>query len=275
MNQFNNSENMYRSKIVTVIGIPFDTYSSFMKGPALAPKKIRESFHSEATNKCTEGKIDLGEETRFIDKGDIEITDYLADIEQSITTFLETGTRIISLGGDHSITYPIVRAFNKKFDNLNILQLDAHPDLYHEFDGNPYSHACPFARIMEENLVDRLVQIGIRSVTPHLKQQVERFNVEMIDMKSWDQSIKIEFEGPLYLSLDLDVLDPAFTPGVSHHEPGGLTSREVISIIQNLNVTIVGADIVELNPNRDPSGITAAVAAKFLKEISGKMLEDI
>ena len=257
---------------VAVIGIPFDEYSSFKKGTAEGPSKIREAFNSDATNKYSEGNIDLASDEVYSDKGDIEIKDFLNDIEKGILSVLDFETGIISLGGDHSVTYPVVKAFSKKYSNLNILHLDAHPDLYNEFQDNPYSHACPFARIMEKGLAKRLVQIGIRSVTNHLREQAQRFNVEMIEVKDWDPSVKFKFEGPLYLSLDLDVLDPAFAPGVSHHEAGGLSSRDVIKIIQEIDVPLVGADIVELNPRFDVSNITAAAAAKFLKEIAGKML---
>jgi arginase family enzyme len=155
---------------------------------------------------------------------------------------------------------------------LNILHLDAHPDLYDELDGNRRSHACPFARIMEEKLATRLVQVGIRTMNPHQRQQAERFNVEVIDMRHWQPGIPLEFDGPVYLSLDLDVLDPAFAPGVSHHEPGGLSTREVIHLIHSLKAPLVGADIVEYNPQRDPVGMTAMTAAKLLKEVVACMI---
>ena len=260
---------------VTIVGIPFDEYSSFKKGAAGGPAKIREAFNSDATNKFSEGNIDLANEEFITDMGDIKINDFLNDIEKGIISVLDYDTGIISLGGDHSVTYPIIRAFSKKYPELNILHLDAHPDLYHEFQSNPFSHACPFARIMEEGLAKRLVQVGIRSATNHLREQAEKFNVEIIEIKNWDPEFDLLFEGPMYLSLDLDVLDPAFAPGVSHHEPGGLSSRDVIKIIQSINVPLVGADIVELNPLLDQSGITAAAAAKFLKEIAGKMIGEI
>jgi arginase family enzyme len=96
---------------------------------------------------------------------------------------VEKGHRVVSLGGDHSITYPIIRAFGKKYKKLNILHLDAHPDLYDELDGNPHSHASPFARIMEEVIAKRLVQVGIRTLTGHHKEQVKRFGVKIIAMK--------------------------------------------------------------------------------------------
>ena len=142
------------------------------------------------------------------------------------------------------------------------------------FEGNKYSHACPFALIMEEGLAKRLVQVGIRTMNLHQREQANRYGVEVIEMKDWQSSIRFQFDGPVYLSFDMDAIDPAFAPGVSHHEPGGFTSREVISILQNLKANIVGADLVEFNPTRDPSGITAMLAAKLYKEMLDLLLRN-
>ncbi len=178
----------------------------------------------------------------------------------------------LAVGGDHAIAYPVLKAYGARYQRLNLLQLDAHPDLYDQLDGNRLSNACPFARIMEDGLAARLVQVGIRTLNPHQRRQAERFGVEIHEMKGWRPGTVLTFDGPLYLSLDLDVLDPAFAPGVSHHEPGGLSVREVITLIQSLEAPLVGADLVELNPSRDPTGVTAMGAAKLLKEIVARML---
>jgi arginase len=260
---------------VAVVGVPFDENSSFLRGPALAPARIREVLHSGASNLSAENGIDLGAEPRLLDLGNLELVGGMAafeQIEQAIASLLERGAYVLALGGDHAITYPFVRAFAARYGRLNILHLDAHPDLYDELDGNRYSHACPFARIMEENLAARLVQVGIRTLNPHQRAQAERFGVEIVEMRQWRSGLSIQFDGPIYLSLDLDVLDPAFAPGVSHHEPGGPSTRDVLRLIQKLSVPILGADIVELNPHRDPSGMTAAAAAKLLKEIAACMV---
>lgn len=271
----NTSDNL-ESGILAVIGIPFDAYSSFMQGAARAPAQIRKAMNSGASNLCSESGIDLGARPDFIDLGDMHVgddSDAIDNIEASVTELLNRDFRLISLGGDHAITYPIIKSFHKRFGRLEIVQLDAHPDLYDTYDGNRYSHACPFARIMEEKLASRLVQIGIRALNPHLQQQAERFGVEIITIPHYDKAACIQLTGPLYLTIDLDVLDPAFAPGVSHHEPGGLTTRQVIELIQQLQAPIVGADIVELNPERDQSEITAMAAVKILKEVSARMLE--
>lgn len=265
--------------MVAIAGIPNDENSSFLRGPALAPARIREALLSGASNLCAEDGTDLAEDERFVDMGDLtlppgEVWDDsgAAKIEDGISHLLAQGARVLSLGGDHAVTYPIIKAYAAHYSQLNILHLDAHPDLYDVLDGNRHSHACPFARIMEQKLATRLVQVGIRTLNPHQREQAARFGVQVVEMRDWHPGLTFEFEGPLYLSLDLDALDPAYAPGVSHHEPGGFTSRDVLGIIQNLKSPLVGADIVELNPNRDLVGVTAVTAAKLLKEIAANML---
>lgn len=264
--------------MVAIVGVPSDENSSFLRGPAQAPNQIRQVLHSGTANLCSENRHDLGQEPRLLDVGDMPLgancwqADGSPIITQHIASLLAKEVRLLSLGGDHAVTFPIVQAFAAKYPKLTILHLDAHPDLYDELDNNPVSHACPFARIMEAGLARRLVQVGIRTLNDHQKGQAKRFGVEMIEMRAWQPGTLLNLEGPLYLSLDLDALDPAFAPGVSHHEPGGFSTREVIQIIQEIEVPLVGADIVELNPMRDPLGVTTAVAAKLLKEIVSKLL---
>ncbi len=261
---------------VTILGIPLDKNSSFMKGAASGPSKIREKLHCGSTNLCAENGISLEDNSRFIDLGDMRFTqegNFVEDIEQTIIGLLSKGAFILSLGGDHSITYPVVKAYHNKYKGLNILHIDAHPDLYEEYDGNRFSHASPFARIMESNLVNSIVQVGIRTMNPHQRAQADRFGVRVIEMKDWYPDYPMNLEGPLYISLDIDAIDPAYAPGVSHHEPGGLATREVIRIIQRLDIPIVGADIVELNSLRDINNITAMTVVKLLKELAGKIIE--
>jgi agmatinase len=194
-------------------------------------------------------------------------------IERAIADILARGGRPVSIGGDHSVTYPIVRATAREIPRFTILQIDAHPDLYDEFDGDRFSHACPFARILEEHSDVRLVQAGIRTMTGHQREQATRFGVEVIDMRAWASGVRPMLIGPVYVSIDLDGLDPAFAPGVSHREPGGLSTRDVLDVIQSLPSPIVGADVVELNPAQDPTGVTATLAAKLVKELIGRMIE--
>lgn len=261
---------------VAVLGLPTDEHSSFLRGAALAPPAIRQVLYSGACNLSAENGIDLGSEPRFRDIGDLDLShfqgDALATIEAAVGGLARRGIHVLALGGDHAVTYPLVKAHAAVHGPLDILHLDAHPDLYDELDGDRYSHACPFARIMEAGLARRLVQVGIRTMTPHQREQAQRFGVEVHDMRGWPPDLP-RFDGPLYLSVDMDVLDPAFVPGVSHHEPGGLTTRELLRLIHGLRRPILGADIVEVNPERDVVGITAMAAGKLLKEIAACMLE--
>ncbi len=257
-----------------LVGIPWDEMSSFLRGAAEAPPLIRAALFSEASNSFSESGKDVTREL-IHDAGDIEATTgeaMLERIEAAISALLGQGFKPISLGGDHAVTYPILRAFARRYRRLSILHFDAHPDLYDNFEGNRYSHACPFARIMEEGLVERLVQVGIRTMTDHQRQQVERFGVEVIEMRDYRDDWPIDFDTPVYISFDIDGLDPAFAPGVSHREPGGLSSRQAINTILNLNAEIVGADIVEFNPRMDVARLTETVCAKLVKEIAAQML---
>ena len=254
-------------------GICYDDKSSFLKGPAEAPQLIRHAFYSSSSTLTSENELNL-EELAIEDFGPFVPSEYF-DISGITEKNLSRCHRLLTLGGDHSITFPILSSFRKQYPQLSILQIDAHTDLYHIFQGDPYSHACPFARIMENSLADQLVQVGIRTTNDHQRSQIEKFNVEFIPAKEWNGTSEIpELRFPVYLSLDMDALDPAYAPGVSHHEPGGLSTRDVLRIINQIKVPIVGADIVEYNPTRDLHGMTAAVAAKFLKEIIAQMWEN-
>ncbi len=255
-----------------LLGVPCDDASSFMKGSAEGPAAIRAAIRSPSSNLWTELGVDLGAEGILADLGDIdfpEAEDPICRIEKAVDQMLEYPAVPIFLGGDHSMTFPIIKGFSKHYDRLTILHFDAHPDLYDLLDGDRYSHACSFARIMENDFAYRLVQVGIRTMTGHQREQVERFGIETIEMRDMDLAFIDFLTSPLYISFDMDALDPAFAPGVSHHEPGGLSTRQVIDMIHAVKARLVGADIVELNPGRDPAGVTAMVAAKILKEIMG------
>jgi agmatinase len=254
----------------TLLGVPFDRASSFAPGAAEGPAAIRQALHSHSTNLWTESLLDLGAEGALRDAGDVELSvGHERDaIERTAGALLRSGARLIALGGDHSISYPLIRAAAAARASFSVLHLDAHPDLYPEFDGDRYSHACPFARVMEERLTGRLVQVGIRTMNGVQREQADRHGVEVIDMRAWEAGRRPRLSGPVYVSIDLDVFDPAHAPGVSHREPGGLRPRDVISILQQLEGPLVGADIVELNPSRDLPGITAPLAAKLVKELA-------
>jgi arginase len=257
----------------TILGIPFDANSSYLQGPAEAPPLIREAFRCDSSNMWTETGIDL-DQPHFSDAGDLTLSADRAftEIENAIGSLLDKGQRPLSLGGDHSITYPILRAFGKRIPNLTVVHFDAHPDLYDELQGNRHSHACPFARIMEEGSAKRLIQLGIRAMNGHQRSQAQRFGVELIEMRDLPAHDRLKLNGPVYISFDIDVLDPAFAPGISHREPGGMSVREALNHLHAINGNIVGADLVEYNPRQDVSQLTAMVCGKLLKEMLGMMI---
>jgi arginase len=192
----------------------------------------------------------------------------------------EPPLRPLVLGGDHSISYPVVRAVSEFLGGpVDILHIDAHPDIYHAFEGNHYSHASPFARIMEGGHARRLIQVGLRSITQEQRDQAKKFGVEQHEMRTWNQDREKlqnlhlgEGVKGVYISIDVDCLDPAYAPGVSHIEPGGLSFRDVMNIVQTVQGDIVGCDVVEFNPQRDTvDGMTAMVAAKLVRELCAKM----
>lgn len=260
---------------IAVLGIPFDAYSSFLKGPAKAPAKIRELLVSGSANKSTELGVDLTRHNDIHDLGDLDWNgddNAFHEIRKIVSDIASLKAKPLTLGGDHSISFPILQGLALHYPDIHILHFDAHPDLYHEFKGNPLSHACPFARIMENNLATSLTQIGIRTLNSHQRQQVEKFSVTVHEMCNWKGPEQLNIEGPVYVSIDIDALDPAFAPGVSHLEPGGLSVRQIIDVLHHINVPIIGADIVEFNPTRDINDMTAMVAIKLYKELCGKML---
>ncbi|HEY6770224.1 MAG TPA: agmatinase [Candidatus Sulfotelmatobacter sp.] len=260
----------------TLVGIPFDANSSYIRGSSAAPDAIREALRCDAWNQWTETGVDLGAKDVFFDAGNLSLASDRASafamIEREIESLLKTGQRPVALGGDHSITYPILRALGKYYPGLTIVHFDAHPDLYDEFEGSRLSHACPFARIMEDKLAARLVQVGIRTMVRHQREQAEKFGVEVLEMRALPAFDRLKIGSRIYISFDMDVLDPAFAPGVSHWEPGGMSVREAIAHLHAIEGEIIGADLVEFNPLRDKTGLTATVAAKILKEILGKMI---
>jgi len=258
----------------TLLGVPFDAASSFRRGAAAAPPMIRAALVSPAGNSWTEELVDLGISGALADAGDLklsEASEARREIERGVADVLAGGGRPIVLGGDHSITYPALRAVRRRHPHLSVLHVDAHPDLYEEFQGDRFSHASPFARALEERLVDELVQVGIRTMNAPQRAQADRYGVTVIDMDAYGAGHRPTLANPVYVSIDLDGLDPAFAPGVSHPEPGGLSVRDVLTLLHHLEVPIVGADVVELNPDLDGHGITAIVAAKLVKEIAGSM----
>lgn len=258
---------------IHLMGLPTDQNSSFERGAALAPAAIREALWSDRGNLSTGSGLEIGADIDLVDRGDLplsdnDVADDDAKITQAIADVMALDAVPLALGGDHAVTFPLIASVAAKHGAVSILHFDAHPDLYADFEGNPRSHASPFARIMEAGHAKRLVQVGIRTLTHHCREQAERFGVEILPMSGFAPEQVPVLEGPLYVSIDLDGIDPSEAPGVAHPEPGGLTVREVLATLARQKAHIVGADIVELNPNRDVNGVTAILAAKLVRELS-------
>ncbi|MEM8707314.1 MAG: agmatinase [Actinomycetota bacterium] len=260
---------------VSLLGVPYDAHSSYLRGPAGAPAAVRAALTCGSANWCTETGLDLDPDkgAGWRDLGDLDIPDdtqaALVTIREGAAAAIADGGRLLSIGGDHLVTFPLVQAFTERYPGLTILHFDAHPDTYDELDGDRFSHACPFARIMEQGEVARLVQFGIRTMTPHQQAQTDRFGIEVHEAKLGVVAMP-KIDGPVYVSIDIDVLDPAFAPGMSHYEPGGWTSRQLLDAIREIRESgaeVVGADLVEINPDRDVHDLTAMVGAKLVREL--------
>lgn len=257
---------------IRLFGLPTDVNSSFERGAAAGPAAIRAALWSDRGNLACEAGLEIGSDIALTDDGDLPLTeDTPADdaaIARHIALIHTSGEIPLSLGGDHAVSFPLVAAAAAQHGPVHILHFDAHPDLYADFGGNPRSHASPFARIMEGGHAARLVQVGIRTLNRHCREQADHFGVEIIPMAGFTPALVPRLDGPLYISIDLDGIDPSEAPGVAHPEPGGLTVRELLAVLHAQTAPIVGADIVELNPARDRGDVTAILAAKLVRELA-------
>ena len=258
---------------IALLSFPWDASSSYARGAALGPPVIRALLASDiSTDYSLSGVKISGVIARHVEPALSEnAAAARAQITETVAAALADGLKPLSLGGDHSITYPILKAMKAAHGPLNILQIDAHTDLYDELGGDRYSHACPFARAIEDGLVGNLVQVGLRSVGPAERAFGEKHGVVMLGAEAWTEIPYERLTAPLYVTIDLDGLDPAFAPGVSHPEPGGLSTREVLAILSTLPAAPAGADITELNPAKDANLLTAHVAVRLVKELAALM----
>ena len=252
-----------------LVGAPFDASSSFRPGSRLAPQSIRR--FSQSLGPFSERGSDLSN-LAALDAGDMQLNNRVktafSTIESRIAEVLGTGALPILLGGDHSVTIPSFTAAQSKYPNLRLLYLDAHPDLYAEYDGDPYSHACVVSRILELDGMrgDRITQMGIRTYSHEQKIAIENHGIEVISPWGFG-SIVYESTEPTYISVDIDVLDPAHAPACGNPVPGGISMRELLTFIQSINAPIVGFDVVEVNPLVEKSGITELAAARIVSEL--------
>ncbi len=275
----NVSENKGESQLVFV-GLPDDRQSSYLQGCAAGPERIRNAYDGICYNTTTESGMDLA--AAVVDLGDWlpqsswELT--AQSYYENAQSLFREGKIPFFAGGDHAVTIPIGKALDVLGEPIHIVQIDAHPDMYPELDDKPNSHACVAVRLLELEHIASITQIGIRTMTSIQMQQAQRFGerYHLICARDLPQKIEtlphLQQGAPVYLTIDLDGLDPAFAPGVSHPVPGGLSSREVLNMIQAAQWNLVGMDVVELNPHRDINDLTAIVAARLLHEGMGYAL---
>ena len=269
---------------VALVGVPYDGGTSYRPGARLGPREIRAQSSLIRSYSYFQ-KVAPFEALNVADVGDVDpppvsIEQAYAAIEARIGAIADAGARPIAVGGDHSISLPILRALARRHGRLALVQFDAHIDTWDEYFGGKYFHGTPFRRAIEEGLIDgrRFVQVGIRG--PMYGEEDFEFHREhgitMIDMDQarargidWTiGEIRRVLTGPSYMTFDIDGVDPAFAPGTGTPEVGGLTSHEAQQLVRGLaGLPLVGGDLVEVSPVFDgPGQITALLAANLMFE---------
>ena len=267
-----------------VLGVCWEKSSSFRKGSAKAPKMIREFTSSRIYNSYTETGVNIKDYWSILDVGDINpqtIVDAVSVVKGIVAKHIDFKLKIF-LGGDHSITYIALKSLKEiSRESWGLIYFDAHPDLYDIYSGDPYSHACVAKRLIDEGIVnpENVVQIGIRAATVQQLDYARNKDVIVFstsDVYEIPEKIASIIKKTLchvkhvYVSFDVDFLDPSFAPGVGNPEGGGVTLRKLIDIIQNLEeLNIRAFDVVESNPDYDCSGITFVSTSKFIREMLG------
>ncbi len=269
---------------VAIMGVPYDSATSYRGGTRFGPRKIREmSMLLWGYNSTL--KVQPTDKLKIVDYGDVSvIPTSILHTMQAITTaasnIIETGTTLITLGGDHSIALPLLRAHAKKHGPLSVVHIDAHLDTWEaEFDAIPYSHGTPFRYALQEGLIRKgaYIQVGIRgpvsgendyseardlgahTITIH--EVMEKGIAGVLD------EIRARVQGPLYVSLDIDSADPCYAPGTGTPEPGGMTSYQLLSLVRGLHgLDLIGADLVEVSPPYDHADITSILASNLVFE---------
>jgi agmatinase len=274
---------------VALLGIPYDGGTSYRTGARFGPRAVRDqSSLIRPWNPVL--KVHPFERMRVADCGDIDVVPISierthAAIERAIADVLAAGARPLSVGGDHSVTLPILRALARQHGPLAVVHFDAHPDTWDQYFGSKLFHGTPFRRAIEENLIDprRMIQVGIRGPLygPEDFEFHDRHGIEVLRIEpvkehglAWAAGKLARLRGmPLYCSFDIDAVDPAYAPATGTPEVGGLTSWEALSLVRALGgTTLVGADVVEVSPPYDgPGQITALLAANLAFELLGVM----
>jgi len=272
---------------VAILGTPFDGGSTFRSGARLGPAAIREaSLLLRPYNEALD--VSAFTERQVVDAGDaapnpVDIIQAHAAIEAAAAALHGAGARVLGLGGDHSVSLPLLRAAAAAHGRLSLLQLDAHTDTWDSYFGSKLTHGTIFRRAAEERLIDaqRSVQIGLRGSLYSAGDYADNAELGFATLLARDfdrEGVRgavdlalSRLRSPVYVTVDIDCLDPAFAPGTGTPEAGGLTSRELLAIIRGLasRVDVAAADVVEVSPPYDPTGSTAVAAANAAYELIG------
>ena len=274
-NQFIGCDKPFASSRIVLFGAPYDSTTSFRPGTRFGPSAMRaESFGIETYSMLVDR--DLDEDADVFDSGDLELPFGAPDralemIEERAAEIFEAGKIPFLLGGEHLVTLGAVRAAAKRHPDLVVIHFDAHADLREDYLGVKLSHACVIRRCHDILGDGRIFQFGIRSGTRDERQFMRDGHVttELIsDSTLADVIEKIGSEVPVYLTVDMDVLDPSEFPGTGTQEAGGLTYTQLVSDVRFVcsKLNVVALDNVELSPSLDPSGRSTALACKFLRE---------
>lgn len=253
----------------TILGLPFDANSSGPQGSANAPDAIRRASDLIETYSPYQN-LDL-DSLVIADAGNLEISEKfpLQDIQSSARSLFQSDTIPVFLGGDHSVSIPLVKSAYTVLPELQVLILDAHADLRDEYQGNEQNHACTARRIAETVGFDKMKIFGVRSGTKEEFQLIQEHELRIALFEEELDRLCRFLEGkPVYLSLDLDIFDPGILPGTGCPEPGGITYNVFLQLLQRLRGTaIAGIDVVELCPELDPSGASSVLAASCIREL--------
>ena len=262
----------YADAEIVLFGVPFDGTASFRPGSRFGPAAIRaDSFGIETYSPYADRDLS---ELRVCDAGDLSLpfgfAEKMLDVtKQRIDAILADNKRPFMLGGEHLVTLGAVRALVQRYPDLHVLHLDAHTDLREDYLGETLSHATVIRRVWELLGDGRIHQFGIRSGEKAEFSFAEAHtDMHRFTLSGFKDALKTLEGKPVYLTLDLDVLDPAYLPGTGTPEPGGVTFNELLAAVLQLHtVQLVGCDVVELSPHYDVSGVSNAVACKIVREI--------
>jgi len=250
---------------VGLFGVPYDSTTCFRPGARFGPDGIR--FFSENLEEFSLALRKSLEGVDFYDAGNIEVPAEPEKMVETVYSFTKGVEVPVVLGGEHSVTYPVVKALSKRFKDLTVVHFDAHADLRDSYSGTPYSHACVMRRVLDLGV--SIVQVGVRSATREEAELRKRSpQITVVDSLEELLTLLPQLKTPVYFSVDVDFFDPAFAPGTGTPEPPGASSVEFFDFIYKLPaVNLVGFDVVEVSPPYDPSGITQMLAAKVVREL--------